>query len=65
MDVPKNYPKKPADFALHFWKAFYVKERRYISALFQVFFYLTVRAYVVTVVDSFTYWFLCEAEKEH
>lgn len=27
-------------------------------------FYLAVRA-DVTVVDSFIYWFLCEAEKEH
>lgn len=29
------------------------------------FFYLAVRVYAVTVVDSFIYWFLCEAEKKH
>lgn len=25
MDVPKNSPQKPANFALHFLKSFYVK----------------------------------------
>lgn len=58
-------PLKPADFALHFLNlSFYVQQPRCISAIFR-FFYLAVRVYAVTVVDSFIYWFLCEAEKKH
>lgn len=59
-----NAPLKAADFDLHFKICLcYVQQPRCISAIFR--FLSSVRVYAVTVIDSFIYWFLCEAEKKH
>lgn len=64
IDVPKSSLEICRLCLALFKSVFFMYNSLDASLLFSGF-YLAVRVYAVTVIDSFIYWFLCEAEKKH